>query len=562
MENEEVKRLEHLIKEDNLSGLSNILNSNENLRNNFNTFRSSGEYQNIYNYLMNCVHIYLMDRIPLLHFAVMSKSQKALEYLLSQDFVDKTICDKNGENIYHIVCRLRGEEELFSIIERKVPHNLLYQTFPISLNAFEVACANNNIFIVKRVYEILKSLQIDFTENNKFSLSWALYNQDGGDIEVIKYVLPMGGITNANLLRAIRSSKFEIVIYLLNGYLCQSIPSHLHNHFHIFQFSNHPLFYNSINNNNKNNNDNNNLTNSRDEIENIMMNNNNNDNNNNKHDGNKDDNDNNNNDNNDNSNNNYLILVEENFKKIIEIEGYENKIWHEVCRNSNFDVVQLIFSFKGIQPEIFNKGGFNPFLYACAINPNIKIIKYIHKLFPSSIHTKINSKTNEKININGYFINEDIKNGVYYILRNVRLKRDKFKILHYLYLNGIDFHLLSISRNIENATKINSIYSLIHNDENHSIFASEEISSDYIKKYFKVISKDFDYQNNEHDHEAYRTPSFWKHINNIYNNNNNNNNNNNSAEIEQTIRVNEWKNRYEEHVLRNLSKMIQEFMLN
>ena len=52
---------------------------------------------------------------------------------------------------------------------------------------------------------------------------------------------------------------------------------------------------------------------------------------------------------------------------------------------------------------------------------------------------------------------------------------------------------------------------------------------------------------------------FWKQINNIYNNNNNNNN---IAKIEQVIRVNEWKNRYEEHVLRNLSKMIQEFMLN
>ena len=54
--------------------------------------------------------------------------------------------------------------------------------------------------------------------------------------------------------------------------------------------------------------------------------------------------------------------------------------------------LRSIFSLKGIQPEIFNKSGFNPFLFACDLNSNIKIINYIHKLFPSFIHTKINKK--------------------------------------------------------------------------------------------------------------------------------------------------------------------------
>ena len=243
IEVEEVKRLENLIKEDNVEGLSNILNSNENLRNNFNTFLSSGQQR-----------IYLpTEGIPLLHFAVMSISQKVLEYLLSQDFVDKTICSYTEENIYHIVCRLRGEEELFSIIERKVPHNLLSQNFDLNVNTLEVACANNNIFIVKRVYEILKSLQLNFTHTKNRSLGWALYN---GDIEVIKYVLSISAITNESLLTAIGRFNIEIVVLLMNAYLCQSIPSHLHNHFHIFQFSNHPLFYNNYINNNNNNNNN------------------------------------------------------------------------------------------------------------------------------------------------------------------------------------------------------------------------------------------------------------------------------------------------------------------
>ena len=102
--------LKRLIKEDNVEELSNFLNSNELLRKNFNTF------------------LYRNDKEwPLLHAAVREKSQKVVEYLLSQDFVDKTICNSNNENIYFVICRIRGAEELFSIIERKVSHHLLLQ---------------------------------------------------------------------------------------------------------------------------------------------------------------------------------------------------------------------------------------------------------------------------------------------------------------------------------------------------------------------------------------------------------------------------------------------------
>ena len=53
-------------------------------------------------------------------------------------------------------------------------------------------------------------------------------------------------------LPAIENSKIDIVVYLLNFYICQSIPSHLHNQFHIFHFLNH--YDKNIHNANTNNN--------------------------------------------------------------------------------------------------------------------------------------------------------------------------------------------------------------------------------------------------------------------------------------------------------------------
>ena len=477
-----------LVAEDNVDELAKNLNSNEILRNNFNSFFSS-----------------IPVSLPLLHFAVKRNCQKVVEYLLSQDFVDKTICNSKGENIYHVICRIRGAEELFSIIERKVPHHLLLNNSYSRMNAFDIACRLNNIFIVNRVHEILQTLQFDITLsiNNVMERAarYAMrYNQD---IEVIKYVLSIDGIqlNDRILYRTIENSKFEVIVYLLNVYLCQSIPSHLHNQFHIFQFSN----------NRRNICDNINITNSSNNKNNNNNNNNNNSNNNNEYD-------------------KYSQIVEENYNNIVKMEYYGNRIWHGVCRNKNLTNldVQLIFSLKGFQAEILNKEGFNVFLYACVLNSNIKVIKYIHKLFPSFINSQL-------------YFHVGVQNGAYLIIRNSKLKEksDKLNILHYLYLNGIDIHHIFKV----NYAVCESLYTKVTQNKIYGIYDQN------IDQYLQVISQDFDYLHNEHDHEAYRKPSFWKEIddrNNI---------------DEQSMGINEWKNRFEEHVLHHLSKMIQQHML-
>ena len=474
---EEGETLKRLIIEDNVEELSNILNSNELLRKNFNTF-------------LSCP-LKLIAEWPLLLLAVNEKSQKVVEYLLSQDFVDKTICNSTGENIYHVICGIRGAEELFSIIERKVPHHLLLDISKNEMNAFDIACEENNVFIVKRVHEILQTLQFDLIEILNKAMKYTVLNnvKDNIDIDVIKYVSSIDGVQlNEDTLFTGISLKFDIVVHLLNVYLCQSIPSHLHNQFHIFQFSNLNTNhnYNNHNINNKNNNE-------------------------------------------DQSNNDYYLKFEENFKKLVNMKKYWNRIWHEVCYNNNLDVVQLILTLKGIQAEILNDKEYNVFLRACGNNSNIKVIKYIHKLFPSFIHSQL------YVNLKGL-------NGAFFILNNSHLNSsDKLKIFHYLYLNGIDIHFL-----LRFEQKMMSIYSLFKKENENMI------------QYLKVISQDFDYQNNEHDDDAYKKPSFWKEF---HSNNNNNNNNNNNMENEQSKRINEWKNRFDEHALRHLSKMIQEHML-
>ena len=515
MSTEEVKKLERLIRDDKVDELSNILNSNDILRNNFNTFLTNRA-----------------AKAPLLLYAVRRKRQKVVEYLLSQDFVDKYICNKYGENIYHVICGVKGAEELFSIIERKVPHHLLLNNsnyngmnelidertaldiFLFKRDVFDIACEKNNVFIVKRVHEILETLQLDLTPIKNSAMEYATRNKD---IEVIKYFLSIYGIQLKYdlLFEAIRSSTFDIIVYLLNIYLCQSIPSHLHNQFHIFQFSNSPLHqFKYMSHKNKEDNSNNK------------------------------------------NNDDYFELIEENYKKILDIPEYirkfkhmGNRIWHVVCGNKNIDVVKLIFSLKGIQAEILNDKGNNPFLLACKFNSNIKVIKYIHKLFPSFIHSlKSNSL---------------LQNGAFLVLENRILYRseilsDKLNILHYLYLNGIDIHLLTEDKSWENYQYhiYHSLYTVIIGN----IFKVVRVIDRMIIQYLKVISQDFDYQKNEHDHNAYKKPSFWKELNN--NNNKNNNNKNKNIADEQSMRVNEWKNRFDEHVLHHLSKMIQEWMLD
>ena len=502
MEYDELKKL---IVEDNVGELANILNSNEN--HNFNILHSR-------------------TQTPLLHVAVQEQSQKVLEYLLSQPFVYKNVCNSSGENIYHVICSIRGAEQLFSTVEKYMPQHLLLNKSHYGMTAFHIACYENNIFIVKRVYEILESLKVNLFPITNSVMEFALTNKD---IEVIKYVSSIDGIQLEDkiLFNAILVPMFDIVVYLLNVYLCQSIPSHLHNQFHIFQFVNHSPYNDKeykngilINDNNYNeefnpkkkkrgrcdNGDAFKLINKKRKLFHSERNNNNNH----LNDFLDDD--------------DYSYLIEENFKRIMEVTRNGNRIWHCVCKNANLDVVQLIFSLKGIQPEILNKDGHiegkNVFLIACKYNSNIKVIKYIHKLFPLFIHSQTNRK-------------KAVQNGVYFIMDSRHLKcLDKLNILHYLYLNGIDIHLLTL--NNHRHPRYKSIYS--------------SIVAENIVQYLKVISQDFDYLQNEHDDEAYRKPSFWKEID--HNNGD-----------EQSIRINEWKNRFDEHVLHHLSKMIQEHML-
>ena len=516
------KVLRRLILEDNVEEVTNILNLNENLRENFNSLHYPD------NYYSSEIEKTPFLQIPLLHLAVNSNSQKVVEYLLSQDFVDKSIINSTGENIYH-KCVIRGDIKLFSLIERKVAHNLLLNnSLRDEENPFHLACQINDIFFVNKVYKILESLQVDLTSIKKRAMEYAIRNNDR---EVIKYVSSIDGvqINDDAILVAIRSFEFDFVVHLLNVYLRQSIPSHLHNQIDIFQITNYNNNHVNIDNNcNINNNcDNNNL-------------NNNNDNNNN----------NNNCDSNNNcdNNNNLSEFIEENCKKLINIKGRnENRIWHDVCENKDIQLIKFIFSINGIKQEILkeekynietsNDFGLNPFLIACDFN-SIKVIKYIHKLFPSFINSERKFRFKRK-------------NAAYFVITNSNLNsNEKVKILHYLYLNGIDFHFLSESKSPNEI-----IYYSIYNE--HSILHND------ILQYLKVISQDFDYQNNQHDNNGYKKPSFWKEIN--FNNNKleeaNKLNNNNYAD-EQLKRVNEWKNRFEEHVIRHLSKMIQEHMLN
>ena len=101
----------------------------------------------------------------------------------------------------------------------------------------------------------MKSLKVDLTQTKNDALYYSIVSND---IEVIKYVSSIDGIQldDKNFLDAINYLKFDIVVHLLNVYLCQSIPSHLHNQFHIFQFVNHFPNHNQNNNNNNNNNNN------------------------------------------------------------------------------------------------------------------------------------------------------------------------------------------------------------------------------------------------------------------------------------------------------------------
>ena len=530
----EYEKLKRLIKEDNVDELAKIINHNSKEKNHFNILQGNNMQKSPW---------------PLLLIAVKNLSQKVLEYLLPQDFIDKTVSNALGENIYHVICSMRGAEHIFSLIQNNAPHNLLLKVTIIEKCPFQIACEFNNLFIVKSLYNILKTLKTDLNLIINNSMGFIIKNKD---IEVIKFILSIDGIklTDDILFIAIQSSNFDLVVCLLNFYICQSIPFHLHHLFNIFHFVNHPLHYNNnnnfdeqsilkwnhesnliINNNKYNNNTENNGNNYGDNA------NNSNNNNNSKIKKRKRGNNYENNEidyNNEDNYNKYLIEVEKNYQKLIEmtirgnkiwhhISYGQNRIWHGVCENQNLDVVQLIFSLKDIQPEILNENGETVFLIACAYS-NLKIIKFIHKIFPSIIHSQTKSI------INGSFID-----AIYLVTYNRKMNRyDKLKTLHYLYLNGINIHFLRGGY---------PFYKSIYSSLMSLNIDTRSIEKDMIN-YFKVISEDFDYLHIEHDLETYKKPSFWKEIQN-----------------NESKQVNEWKNRFEEHVLCHLSKMIQEHML-
>ena len=159
---------------------------------------------------------------------------------------------------------------------------------------------------------------------------------------------------------------------------------------------------------------------------------------------------------------------------------------------------------------------------------------------------------------NHYYQDHYFQNAALLVLNNIDLKSpDQLNILHYLYLNGIDIHSLARSN-------YNDSYTLFTCREIEipiKLSKSVKDKIDMVKRnfiqYLKVISQDFDYQNNEHDYPTYGKPSFWKefHYNKIKKNNNK------KISYKQSKRINEWKNRFDEHVLHHLSIMIQEWML-
>ena len=254
------QHLTNLIKEDNVITLTKILNSNE-LQQNFNILHSRTQQ-------------------PLLLFAVQMQSIKVVEYLLSQDFVDKNICNfSNRENIYHIVCSIRWmrAEQLFFLIESKVSHLLLLNNTNYKMNAFQIACYENaTLFIVKRVYEIMKNLQVDLIHFTRGAMDYTLRYKD---VELVKFVSLIDGLK-------IRDDKIlDSIVY------------------------------------------------------------------------------------------------------------------------TKFEIVQLIFSIKGFQAEKANRDGLNVFLFAIDKMANIKIIKYIYKLFPSLIHSQRILKNGEVQNAASLVVN-------------------------------------------------------------------------------------------------------------------------------------------------------------
>ena len=119
---EEKRELKRLIIEDNVEEFARILNSNENLRDKLKPIRFPPD-------LIVPMNVF---KQPLLLFAVEENSKKVVEYLLSQDFVDIKLFAIHyfeSKRCKYLSCCMwdKRSSGTFSIIERKVPHNLLLQ---------------------------------------------------------------------------------------------------------------------------------------------------------------------------------------------------------------------------------------------------------------------------------------------------------------------------------------------------------------------------------------------------------------------------------------------------
>ena len=416
--------------------------------------------------------------------------ERVLLFLLKETNIDINPSE-SGREIFHIVCQNIRSEETFQLLALKINSQIMNYISPyMKENAFLFACKYNTPQIIKIIHQQLKLDVFHKNFQKRGAMHYAAMNKD---VEVIKYVSTMiDGIDpfeddvfgmNA-LFITCKYSNLDVFLYLFDLYLHKSIPSFYPVNIYQFIEDSHlsfikNSFQKNINNLESNYNHNHNIDNEQQQK--------------------------------------YQKIIEENYQSIISNNINNKKIWHEVSSNQDIEMVQFIYSLKGVDVNQLNGEGENGFLIACGTNENLKVVKYLHKNTPSNIHLINTSK------LNAFQIAVD-KNYHY---------RISIKLIKYLYEIGIDIHYFE---------DIFSAIYLLYGQQNAKVDRSN---------YLRVISQDFDYRSNPHTSEEdispYQIPSFWREID-------------NDAD-EHSKQVNEWKNRFDEHILHHLSKMIQEHNL-
>ena len=395
-------------------------------------------------------------------------SDKVIKCLLKDLNIDITGNDCVGDNLFHIVCQKKIiSDEIFQLIIQKMSPKLMHEISHTKENSFLLACKFNSLHRIKQLYEELNFNIHQKNVENRGAIHYAALNQDLGAIKYITNIYRGEGLDiyeednygmNA-LFISCKNANLDIFLYLFDLFLHKSIPNNYPiNIFHFIVDRFYSIIKKSFPLNIKKIEVNFDYNFDRENQE------------------------------------KYQEIIEENYQLIIT---NKNKIWEEVLENQNIEIIQFIYSLKGINIE-------NSFLIACE-NRNLKALKYLYKNFSLNI----NQITSEKKN--AFHIAYK-----YYV-------RNSIKIFHYLYLIGVDIHHISL---------FGSVYDITAD--------SHEIN---LINYFKVISQDFNYQNNPHDNVDYPFPNFWKKAKDFND--------------EKSRAVIEWKNRFEEHVLRHLSKMIQ-----